>query len=245
MAGCGRPGSVSRQGKSRRSPTEEPESTPSLPLTAAQVEELLSGRPGPAGAEALAAVVAVVSRPGLPHELAGYGQVRRAFESADAGRGGPHSTSTIRRVRQRSAAVKIGSVLAAVTALSVAGIITAAGANKLPTPVQQFVHNVFGGVGVPRPNPGGRVGSSTPGAPAGMPPSPSPSSSVAPSEASTAPSQGRPATGSPSQSDSSGAAADLCNAYEHSTGNGNSNRMAMITPSPRTSAESWHSWRAA
>lgn len=150
--GWGRRGFVSKYGDGPPYPPDESADALIPPLTDEDVEALLSGRPGPAGSETLAQALTAASRPGLPHELTGYDQVRRAFQAVEASGAIAGSLGVARRAVSRFVAAKIASVVAAVAVLSVAGVMTAAAANKLPSPVQHFVHDVFGGVGVPEPS---------------------------------------------------------------------------------------------
>jgi hypothetical protein len=164
-------------------PSGAPDGGSPVWLTAGQAEDLLSGRPGPAGSEALAGVLAALAGPAEPREaeLAGYDRIRQAFEAAGAAdgarragsredlgaarspRGGSRSVSGLRP--DRGLAVRAG-VLAA--ALSVAGVGTAAAANSLPSGLQQLAHDVFGGIGVPAPEDAGTPGISA--APSGPTP---------------------------------------------------------------------------
>lgn len=194
-------------------PLDESAGRSQAPLADEDIEALLSGRPGPAGSEAVMETLAAASRSGLPHELTGYDQVRRAFEDAGRRHAGVRSGFLVRRAVSRLAAMRIGSAAAAVAVLSVVGIVTAAAVTELPAPVQQVVHNVFGPVGVPGPpNP---VSSARPSA-SGTPkvPASSTGGNSTPSPGTTA---GRGYT-TPGQSSAS---IDLCKTYEHGRNNDN------------------------
>ncbi|GGM78943.1 hypothetical protein GCM10007977_095670 [Dactylosporangium sucinum] len=110
-----------------------------------EAERLLDGATEP-GHEQLAALLRAAAGPARPHELAGEDAAVAAF------RQGGRTAHAAARVRVgRRVGVLAGSLAAAVL---LGGAATAAGAGRLPEPLQRAAHDWFAGVGVPEPDAG-------------------------------------------------------------------------------------------